>query len=269
MFLALDVGNTSINIGVFNKSELVCRAKLASDQAKTADEYAVLISGIFAMKGVKTDELFGAIMLSVVPGLTHTLIEALDGFGIEPMLVGAGIRTGLNIRVENPGALGADIVADTVGAMQLAKPPFAVIDLGTATTLTAVNPKGELCGCMIAPGVRLALDALSSHCAMLPDVSLTRPEQLLGTNTADALNAGSVWGTALMLDGFIEALKAEYLPEELTVVATGGLSELIAPHCRSKMIREPELTLRGLCRLWELNHRAQSKPSRSERLERS
>ncbi len=175
------------------------------------------------------------------------------------MLVGAGIKTGLNIRVENPSALGADIVADTVGAMQLAKPPFAVIDLGTATTLTAVNPRGELCGCMIAPGVKLSLDALSRSCAMLPDVSLSRPERLLGTNTADSMNSGIVYGSAMMLDGFIDALKNEYLPDELTVVVTGGLSELIAPLCKSAMLREPELTLRGLCRLWELNHRLAKK----------
>ena len=260
MILAVDVGNTSVNLGIFENGNLIKRAKLASDPSKTADEYAVLIAGIFAMKKVSFDSIDGAMLLSVVPQLTHVVSEALGGFGIEPMIVGAGIKTGLNIRVENPGQLGSDIVADTVGAMRLAKPPLVVIDLGTATTITAINPRGELCGCVIAPGVKLSLDALSESCAQLPDVPLSKPSKLLGTNTAESMNSGSVLGTALMLDGFIESIKNEFPDNELSVVATGGLSGLIVPLCKSSIRREPDLTLEGLCRLYEMN----CKPKRQE-----
>lgn len=259
MILAADVGNTSISLGIFENGQLISRAKLASDRSKTADEYAVLLAGIFGMKKLNFESLGGAMLLSVVPQLTHTISEALREFGIDPLIVGAGIKTGLNIRVENPSHLGSDIVADTVGAMRLAKPPLVVIDLGTATTLTAINPRGELCGCIIAPGVKLSLDALSKSCAMLPDVPIAKPSKLLGTNTAESMNSGSVLGSALMLDGFIDSIKAEFPGSELSVIATGGLSELIVPLCKSNIRREPDLTLKGLCRLWEINQK-QKKP---------
>lgn len=261
MILAVDVGNTSVNLGIFEHGNLIKRAKLASDPSKTADEYAVLIAGIFAMKRISFDSIDGAMLLSVVPQLTHVVSEALGEFGIEPMIVGAGIKTGLNIRVENPGQLGSDIVADTVGAMRLAEPPLAIIDLGTATTITAINPRGELCGCIIAPGVKLSLDALSESCAQLPDVPLSKPSKLLGTNTTESMNSGSILGTALMLDGFIDSIKSGFPDKELSVVATGGLSELIVPLCKSSIRREPDLTLKGLCRLYEMN----CKPKRQER----
>lgn len=258
MILAVDIGNTSICLGLFEKNKLVCKAKLASDRIKTADEYAVLIAGIFSMKKIGFSEVEGAMLLSVVPPLTHTIVSALGEFGVKPLIVGSGIRTGLNIRVETPNLLGADIVADTVGAMMLVKPPFVVIDLGTATTITAVNSRGELFGCAIAPGVKLSLDALSSRCAQLSDVQLSKPEKLLGANTADSMNSGSIYGSAMMLDGFIDSIRSEYSLESLSVVATGGLSELITPLCKNQIRQEPELTLRGLCRLWEIN----SKPRR-------
>lgn len=254
VLLAADVGNTSINIGLFENKTLVCRTKIASDQLKTADEYAVLFAGIFAMKKIDISDIHGAILLSVVPQLTHTVIGALGEFDIIPLVVGAGIKTGLNIRIDNPSVLGADIVANTIGAAKLAKPPFAVVDLGTATTITAVNPNGELCGCIIAPGAKLSLDSLYQSCALLPNVTVSSPAKLIGTNTPDSMNAGCVLGSALMLDGFISSLKAEFGTDELPIIATGGLSELILPLCKSKNIYcDPDLTLNGLCRLWEIN----------------
>ena len=260
MILAVDIGNSSICLGVYelhgDRSHLAFKAKISSDRYKSADEYAVLLGGIFAMKRLPTSDVEGAIMLSVVPALTHTLTAALRSFGIEPMIVGSGIKTGLNIRVDTPNLLGADIVADTVGALRIAEPPLVVIDLGTATTITAINPRGELCGCIIAPGVRLSLDALSEKCALLPEVSLTAPEKLLGTNTSDCMNSGSVYGTALMLDGFIGRIRREFsIGDELSIIATGGLSGLIIPLCENEIRREPDLTLNGLCRLYEINTR--------------
>jgi type III pantothenate kinase len=254
MILAVDIGNTSICLGAFESGSLSFKAKLASDSNKNADEYAVLIAGIFSMKHADTIEIEGAILLSVVPPLTHIIAEALCRFSTEPLIVGSGIKTGLNIRVQTPNLLGADIVADTVAALQIANAPLIVIDLGTATTLTAINEKNELCGCIIAHGVKLSLDAMSEKCALLPEVSLTKPEKLLGTNTADCMNSGAVYGSALMLDGFINKIRSEYsFGDSLTIIATGGLSELIIPFCENTIILEPDLTLNGLHRLYNIN----------------
>lgn len=253
MILAADVGNTSINLGIFADKKLICQTKIASDRLKTADEYAAVLAGIFAMKKIELSSLDGAILLSVVPQLTHTVVAALGEFGIKPLTVGAGIKTGLDIRIDNPSILGADIVANTVGAMQTATPPLIVADLGTATTVTAVNQRGELCGCVIAPGAKLSLDSLSENCALLPNVQLTKPQKLIGKNTADSMNSGCVLGNALMLDGFISSIKNELGVEDISVIATGGLCELIVPLCKSTIICEDELTLKGLCRLYEIN----------------
>ncbi len=256
MILAVDIGNTSISVGVGNGAELCYSAKLAAERGRSADEYAVLMNGVFRMHGLDPASLDGAILLSVVPQLTHTILSALSLFGIRPTVVGAGIRTGLNIRVETPGLLGADIVAGTVAALRLAEPPLAVVDLGTATTLTVINENRELCGCVIAPGVKLSADALSASCALLPEISLTKPVSLLGRNTADSMNSGAVLGAALMIDGFLDRIREEYgFGDRLNVLASGGLAGLIVPLCRNRILCAPDLTLSGLFRLYELNRR--------------
>lgn len=266
MVLAVDIGNTSICLGIFDNStpdinhgkpKLHFKSKLASDRQKSADEYAVLLAGIFAMNHIETEDIDGAMLLSVVPTITHSMVEALAHFKIEPLIVGSGIKTGLNIRIDSPNLLGADIVADTIAALQIKPAPIIVVDLGTATTLTLVNEKNELCGCIITPGVRLSTDAMSEKCALLPEVSLARPEKLLGTNTADSVTSGAVFGNALMLDGFIDRIRREYdFGDSLSVIATGGLSELIIPLCENDIIREPDLTLYGLFRLYQINTRS-------------
>lgn len=256
MTLAVDIGNTSICLGVFECGErLVFRAKLASDHRKSADEYAVLISGVFRMHGADLSTIERAVMLSVVPTLTHTVCEALGVFGIKPLIVGSGVKTGLCLRVDTPNLLGTDIVADTVAAMRIAEPPMIVIDLGTATTLTVINEKGELCGCVISPGVKLGQDALAENCALLPEVSLSAPPRVVGRNTADSVNSGIVLGTALMLDGFISRISREMGFEKPSVIATGGLARLIVPLSENDIIVEPDLTLRGLAHISELNQR--------------
>lgn len=256
MTLAVDIGNTSICLGVFDNGErLVFRAKLASDHRKSADEYAVLISGVFRMHGADLSTIERAVMLSVVPALTHTVCEALGVFGIKPLIVGSGVKTGLCLRVDTPNLLGTDIVADTVAAMRIAEPPMIVIDLGTATTITVINEKGELCGCVISPGVKLGQDALAEKCALLPEVSLSAPPRVVGRNTADSVNSGIVLGTALMLDGFISRISREMGFEKPSVIATGGLAHLIVPLSENDIIVEPDLTLRGLAHISELNQR--------------
>lgn len=259
MTLCVDIGNTSICLGVFEQGSLRFKARLASDCKKSADEYAVLLAGIFSMKGIDPSEISDAAMLSVVPALTHTLTRALAAFGTEPLVIGSGIKTGLNLRIESPELLGADIVADTVAALRLAKPPLIVLDLGTATTISVVNSAGELTGCVIAPGVKLSLEALSEKCALLPEVPLSAPTRTVGKNTAEAINSGAVLGTTLMLDGYIERIKRENQLETLTVIATGGLAELILPLSENEMRYEPYLTLKGLLFLSELNRSARAR----------
>ncbi len=253
MLLTVDIGNTSIRIGSFEGSRLVSRVKLASERRKSSDEYAVLISGSLTMRGIDPERLEGAMLASVVPQLTYTLTRALESLGIEVKCVGAGIKTGLNIRIDSPGILGADIVAGTVAATSICEPPLILVDLGTATTLTAINRKSELVGCVIAPGVRLSLDALCESCSLLHEYSLKAPERLLGTNSADSVDAGVVLGAAMMLDGFIARAKRELGEPDATVIATGGLAQLIIPLCESEIRHEPDLTLQGLRRLYEIN----------------
>lgn len=254
MILTVDIGNTSISLGVFKNDKLYYNCKLASDKQKSADEYAAAIFEIFRMNGIESSDIEGAALLCVVPALQRTVINALSHFGIKPVVVGSGIKTGVNLRVDSPGLLGADIVAEAVGALCVKKAPLVVIDLGTATTLTVINEKNELCGCAIAPGVKLCADSLSSSCALLSDVFLQKPEKLLGTNSSDSINSGVVWGSAFMLDGFINRIRKEYnFEKDLSVIASGGLCELIVPLCESEIQSEPDLTLKGLYRIYKIN----------------
>lgn len=202
-------------------SHLAFKAKISSDRYKSADEYAVLLGGIFAMKRLPTSDIEGAIMLSVVPALTHTLTAALKLYGIEPLIVGSGIKTGLNIRVDTPNLLGADIVADTVGALRIAEPPLVVIDLGTATTIIRDQPERR--ALRLHNRARRPAFARRAVRKMraAAEVSLRAPEKLLGTNTPDCVNSGSVYGTALMLDGFIGRIRREFsIGDELSIIAT-------------------------------------------------
>ncbi|MCM1363544.1 MAG: type III pantothenate kinase [Faecalibacterium sp.] len=256
MLIAVDIGNTSISIGVFDGDRLVFKSKMSAAVSRSADEYAALLLGIFEKNKTNISSVDSAIMLSVVPSLTHTVLQMLGSFGIKPLVVGAGIKTGLNIKTEMPGILGADIVAETVAAMKITDTPLIVADLGTATTLTVINAKSELCGCIIAPGVKISLDALAEKCALLADIPLSEPKSLLGKNTADSINSGVVLGNALMLDGFIDKIREEYgFDEMVNVIATGGLAELIVPLCKNKIHLEPNLTLNGLNCLYKINRK--------------
>ncbi|MBQ8028116.1 MAG: type III pantothenate kinase [Clostridia bacterium] len=254
MIITADIGNSSISLGVFEKKELVFKCKLSSDKTRSSDEYAAYLSEIFRMNKLNTENFEGACILSVVPALTRKFENALKKFGLSPLIIGSGVKTGLNIRVESPSLLGSDIVAAAVAAVSIKKGPVITVDMGTATTFTVINEKNQLCGCIIAPGVKLSLDALSSSCAQLSDVSLERPTKLVGSNTADSMISGSVWGCALMVDGFINKIKKEFgFENNLSVIATGGLSKLIIPLCENQFILEENLSLKGLLKIYLLN----------------
>lgn len=256
MILAVDIGNTSIALGVFENEKIVFKSKITAVKTKSSDEYAVLISDIFKINSISAKDITGAVLLSVVPGLSFVICDALEKLSITALVLGAGVKTGLDIRTQSPESVGSDIVAEAVGALCRFEAPLAVIDLGTATTISVIGEKRELCGCVIAPGVKLSGDALSSACALLPDVSLSKNPKFLGTNTAESINSGLVWGTALMLDGFVDKIKADTgFEKNLTVVATGGLCDLVVPLCTNKIEIEDDLTLIGLLKIYQLNNK--------------
>lgn len=258
MLFACDIGNTNISFGVFDGDTMVFNSKIATSYDKSIDEYAILISGVFAMYHVALSSVNGAIISSVVRPLNSTISLAVEKLvQIKPLLVGPGVKNGLNIKTEIPSQLGADIVANAVAATSLDTCPMVVLDFGTATTLTGMNEHGELCGVLICPGVRSSLDALSAHAAELPRISLDKPRVLLGKNTNDSMLSGIVYGNASMVDGLLDRIAEEWGAKELTVIATGGLADIILPYCRGghKIHFEPNLTLLGLKKVYDVNNR--------------
>lgn len=253
MLLAIDVGNTNIVLGGIRDGEQIFSARLKSDRNKTADQYALDIQGILALYGVKTGEIEGGILSSVVPYLQSVLPEAVKLLtGVDLMVVGPGIKTGLNIRTDNPASVGSDLIVAAVAARAKYKTPIAIVDMGTATTLSLVMRDNEYMGGMIIPGLWTSMNALSANAAQLPYIDLAGPAKLIGTNTVDCMRSGAINGTAAMLDGLLDRLEDE-LKEPVTPVITGGLSGVIAPACRRKFHLEPDILIDGLMILYEKN----------------
>lgn len=246
MILALDVGNTNIVFGAVENSKTKFLARFSTDKNKTEDEYAVLFKTMIEIKGFSDKGFDGAIISSVVPQLNEILAKAVVAVtGQEPLIVGPGIKTGLNIKIDNPATLGSDLVVGAVAAIANYPKPLIIIDMGTATTVVAVDSAGIYRGGVICPGVRVSMNSLAKNTAQLPEISLNTPKRAIGTNTADCLRSGAVFGNAAMLDGLIDRL-GEELDGKPTIVATGGLSPKIIPHCRHRIILDNDLLLKGL-----------------------
>lgn len=245
MLLALDVGNTHITLGAYRGRSLVSHWRIATEAGRTADEYGVLVWGLLEHGGVRPQEVSGVAICSVVPPLTPTL-EAMSRayFGVEPLTVGPGVRTGLVIRYDSPREVGADRVVLAVAAHERYGGPCIVVDFGTATIFDYISGDGAYLGGVIAPGVEISADALFRHAARLPRVELARPPSVLGRNTTHCMQSGIVFGFAGMVDGICERLLAENGPA--TVVATGESVDLIAPECRTVEHVDPWLALDGL-----------------------
>ena len=208
MLFVANIGNTVIQIGVFQKDTLVCTARLSSAGNRSSDEYAVTLKAILAMNGVEAGSVTGAVIASVVKPMNPVIGGAVEKlFGIKPLFMGPGVRTGLDIKIERPAELGADIAAACVGALALMKPPFAVVGLGDATTLTLIDRNSRLCGVLICPGAFAGIHGLSRLAAELPVISLEPPKGLLGKNTVDSMNNGAVYGTAAMVEGLVDRLR--------------------------------------------------------------
>ena len=254
MLLTVDIGNTNITLGAYNNRILGFTARLSTDQKKTEDEYAIEIKQLLALNDMSTNDIEDCIISSVVPSVAKSVSRAVAKLcQIVPLILGPGVKTGLNIKIDNPAQLGADLVAGAVGAIDTYKMPCVIVDMGTATTLSVLDKDGAFLGGVIAAGVRLTLKALAENTALLPSIPIEAPKSVIGTNTIECMQSGLVLGSAAMLDGLLDRIEAK-LGETPTVVATGGLSKEIITHCKHSIIYNENLLLEGLCAIYEKNH---------------
>ncbi|MCH4239324.1 MAG: type III pantothenate kinase [Oscillospiraceae bacterium] len=253
MIIAIDVGNTNIVLGCLDDARLYFTARLSTDAKKTSDEYALMIRNLFHLHGIDRHGVEGAIISSVVPALSVPLQEAVRLVtGQTALIVGAGVKTGLNIQMDNPATLGADLVVDAVAASAEYPKPIFVFDMGTATTLSVIDEKGSYVGGMIIPGPIVSMDALSTKASQLSRIDLETPEKIIGKNTKDCMRSGAVYGHAAMIDGIIDRAQEE-LGFQATVVATGGVAPVIVSQCKHKIILDDALMLKGLLILYHKN----------------
>ncbi len=259
MILAIDIGNTNTVFGCLEEDTLLFTLRIRTDRLKTADEYRLLIGGLLEIQGVNPSHIEGGILSSVVPELRTVFAAAMERLtGKQFLIVASGLKTGLKILMDNPGQLGADLVVDAVAALAKYRPPLAIFDMGTATTLSVLDETGSYLGGMIIPGLRLSVDALSSRAAQLPFIHLGPPAKVIGSNTIDCMQAGAIYSNAAMLDGLSERVEEE-LGQPVTVVATGGLMGTVLPYCKRKIHYEENLLLEGLNILYKKNKKACAK----------
>ena len=253
MILTIDMGNSNIVIGGIDDSKTYFVERVTTNRGKTDLEYAVNIKSILEIHNVPVSSIEGAILSSVVPPLNNTILSAVEKIcGFRPMLVGSGMKTGLNIIMDNPKTVGSDMIVDAVAAIRDYPCPIIIIDMGTATTMSVIDRSGNYIGGVILPGLKVSLDSLSGKTAQLPYISLETPSKVIGKNTIDCMRSGIVFGNAAMLDGMIDRFATE-LGELPTVIATGGLSKAIIPHCRHKIIYDDSLLLKGLWIIYSKN----------------
>lgn len=254
MLLTIDIGNTNVTLGAFDGGILAFTARLATDTIKTDDQYAIDIKDLLLLNNLKTEDIEDCIISSVVPSVGRSVSHAVSKLcQIVPLMLGPGVKTGLNIKIDNPAQLGADLVAGAVGAIDSYKMPCIIIDMGTASTISVLDKKANFLGGVITAGVRLTLKALAENTALLTSIPIEAPKSIIGTNTTESMQAGLVLGTASMLDGIIEKITKE-LGEAPTVVATGGLSKDIITHCKTNIIYSENLLLDGLRVIYEKNN---------------
>ena len=254
MILAIDMGNTNIVIGGIDSTQTYFVERITTDHVKTGLEYAVNIKNILEIHDIDKSRVEGAIMSSVVPPLNAPISSAINKlFGFRPRLVGSGMKTGLNIIMDNPKTVGSDMIVDAVAVVKEYPLPAIVIDMGTATTMSGVEEQGNYIAGVILPGLRVSLDSLSSKAAQLPSISLEIPKKVIGKNTIDCMRSGIMYGSAGMIDGIIDRMEAE-LGKTPSVIATGGLSRFVVPLCRHKIIYDEALLMKGLWILYEKNH---------------
>lgn len=255
MILAIDIGNTNIVIGCINGKETVFVERLSTVRTKTELEYAIDIKNVLDIYHIKSNEIQGGIISSVVPQITTVVKIAMEKIIRKNVLVvGAGLKTGLNIRIDNPVQLGSDLVVDAVAGIAEYPVPLLIFDLGTANTVCVIDKNKNYIGGMIYPGIGVSLDSLTVHASQLGGISIEPPAHIVGKNTVECMKSGVIYSSAAAIDGIIDRLKDE-LGEEVTVVATGGLAKKVVPFCRRKVILDDDLLLKGLAIIYAKNRK--------------
>lgn len=253
MLLMIDIGNTNLALGLYEGQRLGARWRLATDHQRMPDEYGLQILGLLQHGGCSPSQVEGVCMASVVPALTMRLSQASREYlNREPLIVDSEIKTGIQIKYDNPASVGADRIADAVAVLHMYGGPAVVVDFGTATTFDAINADGEYLGGAIAPGIGIASEALFAQTAKLPRVNLLPPPSAIGRNTVHAMQSGLLFGYVAMVEGMVARFRTE-LGSQIKVIATGGLAELVATQTDVVNHIEPWLTLEGLRLIWELN----------------
>ena len=255
MIICMDVGNTNIKYALFDGDRLALSFRVATEHKKTSDEYGGQLLSILGNNGIKASEITGGIISSVVPQLDYTLERMCHTYiKIKPLLLAPGLKTGLNLRVDNAKEVGADRVVNNVAAVRKYGAPLIVVDFGTATTFNVIDAKGEFIGGVIAPGIKGSLDSLVNGTAKLPRVEIERPANVIGKNTVTNMQSGIVYGFAGLVEYLVRKIKREIKCDEVKTVATGGFSEIIAREISCIDVVDKLLTLEGLKYLYDLNN---------------
>ena len=253
MILAIDVGNTNIVLGMIENGEIQNVVRIHTDLRETGTEYAIKLRQVTDFYGIDLKSFEGAIISSVVPPVTESLRLAVESLiGKKPLIVAPGMKTGMNVRIDDPSTMAGDLV---VGAIACYGAPLIVIDMGTATTMVLIDNEGSYRGGAIIPGIKLSYGALSSGTSLLPDIAILPPKKVIATNTVDSMRSGAVYGTAAMLDGMIDRMEKE-IGYPCTVVATGGLARSVVKNCSRDIIYDADLLLKGLWVLYYRNRKS-------------
>ncbi len=254
MILTVDVGNTNITFGVYDKEKLVTTFRMTTKIQRTSDEHGVVIRDMLQQNNIQTSDIDGSIVASVVPNIMHSLINALNRYiGTDPLIVGPGIKTGIKVEGKNPRETGADRVVDAVAAFEKYGGPIIVLDFGTATTYDYVSKDGSLKACVIAPGIRISAEALSTNAAKLPQIEIKKPETILAGDTVTSMQAGIMYGQIGQTEYIVNQIKKETGYPDMKVVATGGLGRTITAESDAIDFYDQTLTLDGLRIIYEKN----------------
>lgn len=253
MILAIDVGNSNMVVGCLDEKTKYFEGRLSTDKDATVEEYAIRFESLLRLHNIDVSKIEGGIISTVVTQLVGTLSQAVEMIiGKKPLMVGPGLKTGLNIKIDNPAQLGADLVVGAVASIAKYPLPQIVFDLGTATTASVIDKNGVFLGGPIVPGVKTSLTALSGSTSQLPYVELAAPQRVIGRNSIECMQSGSVYGTAALLDGLAERIEEE-LGEPCTLIATGGIAGCIVPYCKRNIIFDNDLLLDGLLFIYNKN----------------